>query len=74
VWVGLAKETAHQLGTPISSLMAWMEVIREDPEMREKGVVDELEKDIAETENCNRAVFKYWVHSYAEKRKCSNAD
>jgi signal transduction histidine kinase len=47
VWVGLAKETAHQLGTPLSSLMAWMEVIREDPEMREKGVVDELEKDIA---------------------------
>src|SRR5690606_14115770 len=46
VWVGLAKETAHQLGTPLSSLMAWIEVIREDPEMREKGIVDELEKDI----------------------------
>jgi len=46
VWVGLAKETAHQLGTPISSLMAWMEVIREFPEMKEKGIVEELEKDI----------------------------
>lgn len=46
VWVGLAKETAHQLGTPLSSLMAWMEVIREDPDMRQKGMVDELEKDI----------------------------
>jgi len=46
VWVGLAKETAHQLGTPISSLMAWMEVIREDTDMQEKGVVEELEKDI----------------------------
>ncbi len=46
VWVGLAKETAHQLGTPLSSLMAWIEVIREDPEMREKAVIDELEKDI----------------------------
>jgi signal transduction histidine kinase len=46
VWVGLAKETAHQLGTPLSSLMAWIEVIREDPEMRDKGVIDELEKDI----------------------------
>jgi nitrogen-specific signal transduction histidine kinase len=46
VWVGLAKETAHQLGTPLSSLMAWIEVIREDKEMREKGVVDELEKDV----------------------------
>lgn len=46
VWVGLAKETAHQLGTPLSSLMAWIEVIREDPDMRKKGVADELEKDI----------------------------
>lgn len=46
VWVGLAKETAHQLGTPLSSLMAWIEVIREDPEMRDKVVIDELEKDI----------------------------
>jgi signal transduction histidine kinase len=46
VWVGLAKETAHQLGTPLSSLMAWIEVIREDSYMRKKGVADELEKDI----------------------------
>jgi signal transduction histidine kinase len=46
VWVGMAKETAHQLGTPISSLMAWIEVIREDEDMRQKGVVEELEKDI----------------------------
>lgn len=46
VWVGLAKETAHQLGTPLSSLMAWIEVIREDPYMRKKGVADEIEKDI----------------------------
>lgn len=29
VWVGLSKETAHQLGTPISSLMAWMEILKE---------------------------------------------
>lgn len=46
VWVGLAKETAHQLGTPLSSLMAWVEVLRDDPEMRKKGIVDELEKDV----------------------------
>ncbi len=46
VWVGLAKETAHQLGTPLSSLMAWIEVIREDPHLRNKEVADELEKDI----------------------------
>lgn len=46
VWVGLAKETAHQLGTPLSSLMAWIEVLRDDPEIKNKGIVDELEKDI----------------------------
>lgn len=46
VWVGLTKETAHQLGTPISSLMAWVEVLREMPEMHDKGIVEELDKDI----------------------------
>jgi K+-sensing histidine kinase KdpD len=46
VWVGLAKETAHQLGTPLSSLMAWIEVLRDDPELKNKGIVDELDKDI----------------------------
>jgi signal transduction histidine kinase len=46
VWVGLAKETAHQLGTPLSSLMAWIEVLREDPEMKTRGIADELDKDV----------------------------
>ncbi|MEQ9415098.1 MAG: HAMP domain-containing sensor histidine kinase, partial [Cyclobacteriaceae bacterium] len=40
------KETAHQLGTPLSSLMAWIEVLRDDPEIKNKGIVDELDKDI----------------------------
>lgn len=40
VWVGMAKETAHQLGTPISSLLAWME------HLRAKGVDDETIKEI----------------------------
>jgi signal transduction histidine kinase len=46
VWVGLAKETAHQLGTPLSSLMAWAEVLRDDRHLKNKEIVDELEKDI----------------------------
>lgn len=44
VWVGLSKETAHQLGTPISSLMAWTEILKDtgaDPEM-----VGEMNKDV----------------------------
>ena len=47
VWVGLAKETAHQLGTPLSSLMAWVEYFKTLPELKEKeGIIDELQKDI----------------------------
>jgi sensor histidine kinase YesM len=44
IWVGLAKETAHQLGTPISSLMGWVDVIEMD-EMPENAS-DEMRKDI----------------------------
>lgn len=46
VWVGLAKETAHQLGTPISSLLAWAEYLRTKPEIEEEGIVEEMDKDI----------------------------
>ena len=46
VWVGLAKETAHQLGTPLSSLLAWVEYMRSDPEQYDESVTDEIEKDV----------------------------
>jgi len=45
VWVGLAKETAHQLGTPLSSLMAWTEYFKVTyPDQKE--IFDELQKDV----------------------------
>lgn len=44
VWVGLSKETAHQLGTPISSLMAWMELLEESGVSPE--TVAEMNKDV----------------------------
>ena len=44
VWVGLSKETAHQLGTPISSLMAWMDMLEGMGVDRE--VVGEMDKDV----------------------------
>lgn len=50
VWVGLAKETAHQLGTPLSSLMAWAELFRTNPKYKNDEVVTELEKDIQRLE------------------------
>ncbi|WKN40940.1 sensor histidine kinase [Tunicatimonas pelagia] len=46
VWVGMAKETAHQLGTPLSSLMAWVEYFRADPETYDVSIVQEIDKDI----------------------------
>ncbi|WP_027000845.1 sensor histidine kinase [Eisenibacter elegans] len=46
VWVGLAKETAHQLGTPISSLMAWIDYMRVDPHYDQEEIMMELEKDV----------------------------
>jgi len=48
VWVGMAKETAHQIGTPLSSLMAWVELLKSKAETRD--MVKEMEKDIARLE------------------------
>ena len=44
VWVGLSKETAHQLGTPISSLMAWIEILRET--YPDDELIPEMDKDV----------------------------
>ncbi len=44
VWVGLSKETAHQLGTPISSLMAWTEMLREA--YPDDTLIPEMDKDV----------------------------
>ncbi|WP_129716869.1 HAMP domain-containing sensor histidine kinase [Pedobacter sp. SYP-B3415] len=50
VWVGLAKETAHQLGTPISSLMAWMEIIKSKFGSEDDQLFLEMENDIQRLE------------------------
>lgn len=44
VWVGLSKETAHQLGTPISSLMAWIEILKES--YPDDSLIPEMDKDV----------------------------
>ncbi len=56
VWVGMSKETAHQLGTPISSLMAWIELLR----LKEVdgATVDELEKDVRRLEKITERFSK----------------
>ena len=48
VWVGLSKETAHQLGTPISSLLAWTEILKES--YPEDEMIREMEKDVKRLE------------------------
>lgn len=48
VWVGLAKETAHQLGTPLSSLMAWVEILKSQGV--EVSTTDEMSKDVQRLE------------------------
>ncbi len=63
IWVGMAKETAHQLGTPISSLLGWLEVIKDRAEQTEdrraaieidrtlfEQLVDEMESDVERLE------------------------
>ena len=48
VWVGLSKETAHQLGTPISSLMAWVEILKEN--YPDDDLIPEMDKDVKRLE------------------------
>lgn len=49
VWIGMSKETAHQLGTPLSSIMAWIELLKMKG-IHEEGI-EEIEKDVKRLEN-----------------------
>ena len=49
VWVGMAKETAHQLGTPISSMMGWMDLLA--LKTNEEDTINEVKKDITRLQN-----------------------
>ncbi|MGO1595962.1 MAG: sensor histidine kinase [Sphingobacterium sp.] len=50
VWVGMAKEAAHQLGTPISSMMGWLELARATYQGRDNSLLDEMERDVKRLE------------------------
>lgn len=60
IWVGMAKETAHQLGTPISSLMGWLEVIDADLESKNTQIGEMSEK------------IKYMRHDVSRLTKIAN--
>lgn len=52
IWAGLAKETAHQLGTPISGLMAWMELLRDrHPQPEDQQVMAAMQDDVRHLQN-----------------------
>jgi len=66
VWVGMAKETAHQIGTPLSSLMAWVELLKSKKETRD--MVMEMEKDIARLETITDRFSKIGSKPTLEKK------
>jgi len=65
VWVGMAKETAHQLGTPLSSLMAWLEILKSQG-VEESSVV-EMNKDIVRLETVSNRFSKIGSASKKEE-------
>ncbi len=56
VWVGMAKETAHQLGTPITSLIAWMELL--DENLEDKKLLNEVKSDVNRLEKITERFSK----------------
>ncbi len=56
VWVGMSKETAHQLGTPISSLLAWVELLK--MQGVEESTIKEIKKDVGRLENITERFSK----------------
>jgi nitrogen-specific signal transduction histidine kinase len=56
VWVGMSKETAHQLGTPISSLLAWQEILK--GKLKGDKMLVEMEKDLARLEKITERFSK----------------
>ena len=53
IWVGMARETAHQLGTPVSALLGWVDLIQDSPEKVEE-MIPEIKLDLKRLEQINR--------------------
>jgi len=70
VWVGMAKETAHQLGTPLSSLMAWLEILKTQG-VEESSLV-EMNKDIVRLETVSDRFSK--IGSLSKKEEANIYD
>jgi len=70
VWMGLAKETAHQLGTPLSSIIAWIEVLKS--KSVDADTLFEFEKDVARLETITERFSKIGSIPKLENRNLNN--
>lgn len=66
VWAGMAKETAHQIGTPLSSLMAWVELLKTKEGMSE--ISEEINKDVKRLETITERFSKVGSKPNLEKQ------
>ena len=57
IWIGLSRETAHQLGTPVSALLGWLDLLKNDNTSVEK-IIPELESDIERLQQVSRRFSK----------------
>jgi len=83
IWVGMAKETAHQLGTPLSSLMGWIELLRGHAESAPPGgavhiprdelaeTLDDMESDV---ERLNKVAQRFQPHRLGAAVAASGRD
>ena len=66
LWAGMAKETAHQIGTPLSSLIGWLEILKLDNV--EESTIVEIEKDISRLQTITDRFSKIGSEPVLEKR------
>ncbi len=73
IWVGMARETAHQLGTPLSSLMGWMELLKSDIDQDRKAeIIGDIEQDLS---RLNKVAMRFSkIGSLPELRKLRVSD
>ena len=66
LWAGMAKETAHQIGTPLSSLIGWLEILKLDNV--EESTIIEIEKDITRLQTITDRFSKIGSEPVLEKK------
>ena len=71
IWVGMSRETAHQLGTPVSALLGWIELLKEN-DSNAKDIIPELESDIDRLQQISRRFSKMGSKPDIEEINISN--